>query len=326
MSNSYFRFCPKKLYHEQYSIQYSLKNLSYFSPVLDLSSIVGYGEPGCWVAPSGKENGAGIFKHSMEAGNRVVIGLSYRPSRLHSLAELVLGLLKSLKIRAQVGGKMHCYKTLRRIPPPWLMAPDQTVREGENDCFIWSGNFYWICKKCLSPGYPLPIMWISGSFSCHFYFEAFTEFSCISTAECPAPEAGRHFLHGGMSNTSMGEIQNVPAPREGFFYSQICNFPEESFILSSPCNSVDFWNGIELAMSNKYVNFWSRNRLFMPCWQLPYCFPCPSPFTQQYDDDNSKIFNSFTWIDFSGNQFHRGIIFSQRNGFHGINTLGYLKV
>jgi hypothetical protein len=35
----------------------------------------------------------------------------------------------------------------------------------------------------------------------------------------------------------MGEVQNVPAPTEGFFYSQICNFPEESFILSSPCNS-----------------------------------------------------------------------------------------
>ncbi len=24
---------------------------------------------------------------------------------------------------------------------PDRMAPDQTVREGENDCFIWSGNF-----------------------------------------------------------------------------------------------------------------------------------------------------------------------------------------
>ncbi len=67
---------------------------------------MGYGEPGCWVAPSGEENGAGIFEHSMEAGNRVGIGLSYRPARLHSLAELVHGLLKSLKIWAQVGGKM----------------------------------------------------------------------------------------------------------------------------------------------------------------------------------------------------------------------------
>jgi hypothetical protein len=35
-----------------------------------------------------------------------------------------------------------------------------------------------------------------------------------------------------MSNTSMGEGQNLPAPTVGSFYSQICNFPEESFILS----------------------------------------------------------------------------------------------
>jgi hypothetical protein len=32
---------------------------------------------------------AGIFKQSMGARNRVGLGLSYRPSRLHSLAELV---------------------------------------------------------------------------------------------------------------------------------------------------------------------------------------------------------------------------------------------
>ncbi len=32
---------------------------------------------------------AGIFKQSMGARNRVGIGLSYRPVRLHSLAELV---------------------------------------------------------------------------------------------------------------------------------------------------------------------------------------------------------------------------------------------
>ncbi len=45
------------------------------------------------------------FKQSMGARNRVGIGLSYRPARLYSLAELVpwnrfLGPLKSLKIRA----------------------------------------------------------------------------------------------------------------------------------------------------------------------------------------------------------------------------------
>jgi len=48
---------------------------------------------------------AGILKQFMGARNRVGIGLSYRPARLHSLAELVPwnrihGLHKSLKIWA----------------------------------------------------------------------------------------------------------------------------------------------------------------------------------------------------------------------------------
>jgi hypothetical protein len=34
-------------------------------------------------------NCAGIFKQSMGARNRAEIGLSYRPARLHSLAELI---------------------------------------------------------------------------------------------------------------------------------------------------------------------------------------------------------------------------------------------
>ncbi len=36
-----------------------------------------------------KHSSAWIFKQSMEARNRVGIGLSFRPARLHSLAELV---------------------------------------------------------------------------------------------------------------------------------------------------------------------------------------------------------------------------------------------
>ncbi len=49
---------------------------------------------------------AGIFKQSMRARNRVGIGLSYRPARLHTALrigslESIFGLLKSLKIRAQ---------------------------------------------------------------------------------------------------------------------------------------------------------------------------------------------------------------------------------
>ncbi len=37
----------------------------------------------------------------MGAGNQVGIGLSYRPARLHRLAESIPGLLKSLKIPSQ---------------------------------------------------------------------------------------------------------------------------------------------------------------------------------------------------------------------------------
>ncbi len=47
-----------------------------------------------------KMSSAGIFKQSMGARNRVGIGLSYRPTRLHSLAELVSWnrFLASLKV------------------------------------------------------------------------------------------------------------------------------------------------------------------------------------------------------------------------------------
>jgi hypothetical protein len=38
--------------------------------------------------PIEREHSAEIFKQSMGARNRVGIGLSYRPARLHSLAEL----------------------------------------------------------------------------------------------------------------------------------------------------------------------------------------------------------------------------------------------
>jgi hypothetical protein len=39
----------------------------------------------------------------MEAGNRVGMGLSYRPARLHRLAESIPGLLRSLKIPTRAG-------------------------------------------------------------------------------------------------------------------------------------------------------------------------------------------------------------------------------
>jgi hypothetical protein len=44
---------------------------------------------------------AGIFKQSVGARDRVGIGLSYRPARLHRLAESIPGLHKRLQIRAQ---------------------------------------------------------------------------------------------------------------------------------------------------------------------------------------------------------------------------------
>ncbi len=40
----------------------------------------------------------GILEQSIGARNRVGIGLLYRPTRLHRLAESILGFLKSLKI------------------------------------------------------------------------------------------------------------------------------------------------------------------------------------------------------------------------------------
>ena len=45
---------------------------------------------------------AGILEQSMGARNRVGIGLSHRPARLHRLAESIPGLLKSLKIPSLV--------------------------------------------------------------------------------------------------------------------------------------------------------------------------------------------------------------------------------
>jgi hypothetical protein len=47
----------------------------------------------------------------------------------------------------------------------------------------------------------------------------------------------------------MGEGQNVPESTGGFLHPQNCNFPEESFILSSPCNSVEWEGGVGRAIS-----------------------------------------------------------------------------
>jgi hypothetical protein len=54
-----------------------------------------------WRIMPTKATCAGIFEQSMGARDRVGgIGLSFRPASLQRLAESILGLLKSLKIRA----------------------------------------------------------------------------------------------------------------------------------------------------------------------------------------------------------------------------------
>jgi hypothetical protein len=53
----------------------------------------------------------------------------------------------------------------------------------------------------------------------------------------------------------MGEGQNVSESTGGFLHPQNCNFPEESFILISSCNSV-FCN-IKIPSSTK--NYYVRN-------------------------------------------------------------------
>ncbi len=66
---------------------------------------------------------AGILEQSMGARNRVGIGLSYRPARLHRLAESISlesipGLLKSLKIPSQ-----EKFLLPLLLPPPPLPPP-----------------------------------------------------------------------------------------------------------------------------------------------------------------------------------------------------------
>ncbi len=64
---------------------------------------------------------AGIFKQSTGARNRVGIGLSFRPARLHNtqpggigFLESILGLLKRLKIRALY----HLWCPVLSVTPP----------------------------------------------------------------------------------------------------------------------------------------------------------------------------------------------------------------
>jgi hypothetical protein len=72
------------------------------------------------------------FKQSMGARNRVGTGLSYRPARLHRLAESILGLLKSLKIRAQEKKTYFCFfqRELKRNEGQVVFVPLIFLKRG----------------------------------------------------------------------------------------------------------------------------------------------------------------------------------------------------
>ncbi len=76
----------------------------------------------------------------------------------------------------------------------------------------------------------------------------------------------------------MGEGQNVPESKGGFLHPQNCNFPEESFILSSPCNSVGLHCKDKMPkILNKYSKKWNIGAsvsisTFMCLW-ANYIFP-----------------------------------------------------
>ncbi len=56
----------------------------------------------------------------------------------------------------------------------------------------------------------------------------------------------------------MGKRKKVPAPTGGFFHSKNCNFPEESFILSSFCNSVKTIQEYNTGKHNPRIQLWEK--------------------------------------------------------------------
>ncbi len=82
---------------------------------------------------------AGIFKQSMGARNRVGIGLSYHPARLHRLAESIpwnrfLGILKGLQIRALA---VHVLT--------WWDDDSRRGRPSRTTCSRWAPSWCWPC-------------------------------------------------------------------------------------------------------------------------------------------------------------------------------------
>ncbi len=84
----------------------------------------------------------------------------------------------------------------------------------------------------------------------------------------------------------MDRGQNVPAPTGDFFHSQNCNFPEESFILSSPCNSVV--RIYRLPIDTESVRFAYRNRAERS--RLCYICVCITSYSVYMQQTNRNCF------------------------------------
>jgi hypothetical protein len=81
-------------------------------------------------------NCAGIFKQSLGAGNRVVIGLSFRPGRLHRLAELIswnrfLGYLKNCTNSGSEGGGWQSIKTTSKVVYVLYVGPEVNLKKND---------------------------------------------------------------------------------------------------------------------------------------------------------------------------------------------------
>ncbi len=84
------------------------------------SKVCRTGPPGCMGIDSWfKNSGSEISEKSMWARNRVRIGLSYRPDRLHMLVESIPGLLKCLKIPSRQYSRTFPDWITFEKPPCW---------------------------------------------------------------------------------------------------------------------------------------------------------------------------------------------------------------
>jgi hypothetical protein len=71
----------------------------------------------------------------MEASNRLGMGLSYRPARLHRLAESIPGLLRSLKIPSLAGRCDNPIPNKKNIPT-WFLASHKNCSKFQH-CIVF---------------------------------------------------------------------------------------------------------------------------------------------------------------------------------------------